>query len=88
MECSTRVFTGHQTERKFMSLYRYVERIANVRWELKDLGMEHNGYIDVLLGEYKQFSTKLAHGSLDKEVSHSSCCKESHCVGRPYFSPY
>jgi hypothetical protein len=27
-----------------MSLYRYVERIANVRWELKDLGMEHNGY--------------------------------------------
>jgi hypothetical protein len=37
-------FTRHQTERKFMSLYRYVERIANVRWELKDLGMEHNGY--------------------------------------------
>jgi len=24
---------------------RYIDRIANVRWELKDLGMEHNGYV-------------------------------------------
>lgn len=24
----------------------YVERIASVRWELKDLGMEHNGYVE------------------------------------------
>ncbi|CAM6053746.1 unnamed protein product [Sphagnum tenellum] len=54
--------------RMLLNIGGYVERIANVRWELKDLGMEHNGYIDVLLGEYKQFSTKLAHGSLDKEM--------------------
>ena len=24
---------------------RYIDRIANVKWELKDLGMEHNGYV-------------------------------------------
>ncbi|CAM6044118.1 unnamed protein product [Sphagnum compactum] len=54
--------------RMLLNIGGYIERIANVRWELKDLGMEHNGYIDVLLGEYKQFSTKLAHGSLDKEM--------------------
>jgi hypothetical protein len=28
-----------------MMVCRYIDRIANVRWELKDLGMEHNGYV-------------------------------------------
>lgn len=23
---------------------RYVDRIANAKWEVKELGMEHNGY--------------------------------------------
>ncbi len=37
----------------------------------------------MLLGEYKQFSTKLAHGSLDKEVTHSSCCKSPTVLADP-----
>jgi len=40
-----------------------------VRWELNDLGIEHNGYIDQLLLEYKQYSSKLVlQGSLQKEM--------------------
>ncbi|KAG8488577.1 hypothetical protein CXB51_016514 [Gossypium anomalum] len=47
---------------------RYVDRIANAKWELKDLGMEHNGYVDLLLGEFKHYKTRLAHGGIHKEV--------------------
>lgn len=40
-----------------------------MRWELNDLGIEHNGYIDQLLLEYKQYSSKLVlQGSLQKEM--------------------
>ncbi|CAM6007041.1 unnamed protein product [Sphagnum balticum] len=50
-------------------LCRYIDLIANVRWELNDLGIEHNGYIDQLLLEYKQYSSKLVlQGSLQKEM--------------------
>lgn len=24
---------------------RYVDRIANAKWEVKELGLEHNGYV-------------------------------------------
>ncbi|XP_024374840.1 uncharacterized protein [Physcomitrium patens] len=54
--------------RMLLNVGGYVERIASVRWELKDLGMEHNGYVDSLLGAYKQFSTRLGYGGLDKEM--------------------
>ncbi|GAB2231111.1 hypothetical protein Droror1_Dr00027398, partial [Drosera rotundifolia] len=30
----------------------YVDRIANAKWEVKELGMEHNGYVQELLLDY------------------------------------
>ncbi|XP_058199985.1 uncharacterized protein LOC131314987 isoform X1 [Rhododendron vialii] len=47
---------------------RYVDRIANAKWEVKELGLEHNGYVDLLLGEFKHYKTRLAHGGIQKEV--------------------
>ncbi|KAJ6365733.1 hypothetical protein OIU76_030493 [Salix suchowensis] len=47
---------------------RYVDRIANAKWEVKELGLEHNGYVDLLLGEFKHYKTRLAHGGIHKEV--------------------
>ncbi|GER39709.1 coiled-coil domain-containing protein 132 [Striga asiatica] len=48
--------------------WRYVDRIANAKWEVKELGLEHNGYVDLLLGEFKHYKTRLAHGDIQKEV--------------------
>ncbi|THG13830.1 hypothetical protein TEA_014308 [Camellia sinensis var. sinensis] len=47
---------------------RYVDRISNAKWEVKELGLEHNGYVDLLLGEFKHYKTRLAHGGIPKEV--------------------
>ncbi|XP_011011599.1 PREDICTED: coiled-coil domain-containing protein 132-like isoform X1 [Populus euphratica] len=47
---------------------RYVDRIANAKWEVKELGLEHNGYVDLLLGEFKHYKTRLAHGGIHKEA--------------------
>ncbi|CAL5426428.1 unnamed protein product [Camellia sinensis] len=46
----------------------YVDRISNAKWEVKELGLEHNGYVDLLLGEFKHYKTRLAHGGIPKEV--------------------
>ncbi|KAJ8568426.1 hypothetical protein K7X08_027959 [Anisodus acutangulus] len=46
----------------------YIDRIANAKWEVKELGVEHNGYVDLLLGEFKHYKTRLAHGGIRKEV--------------------
>ncbi|KAJ7561332.1 hypothetical protein O6H91_03G024200 [Diphasiastrum complanatum] len=54
--------------RLLLNIGGYVDRVANAKWELKDLGMEHNGYIDLLLGEYKQYTNKLGHAGISKEV--------------------
>ncbi|XP_057836167.2 uncharacterized protein LOC131046440 isoform X1 [Cryptomeria japonica] len=56
------------TARLLLNISGYVERISNVKWELKELGMEHNGYVDLLLGEFKYYKTRLAHGGISKEV--------------------
>ncbi|KAL1090826.1 hypothetical protein V6Z11_D07G116400 [Gossypium hirsutum] len=56
------------TARVLLHINGYVDRIANAKWELKDLGMEHNGYVDLLLGEFKHYKTRLAHGGIHKEV--------------------
>ena len=55
------------TARLQLNISGYVDRIAGVKWELKELGMEHNGYVDLLLGEFKHYKTKLAHGGIYKE---------------------
>ncbi|GLT51062.1 hypothetical protein SLA2020_245080 [Shorea laevis] len=47
---------------------RYVDRIANAKWEVKELGMEHNWYVDLLLRVFKHYKTRLAHGGIQKEV--------------------
>ncbi|KAF5194478.1 Syndetin [Thalictrum thalictroides] len=56
------------TARMLLHINGYVDRIANAKWELKDLGLEHNGYVDLLLGEFKHYKTRLAHGGIQKEV--------------------
>lgn len=54
--------------RLLLNVSGYVDRIGNVRWELKEIGTEHNGYVDLLLGEFKHFANKLAHADLSKEI--------------------
>ncbi|VFQ96526.1 unnamed protein product [Cuscuta campestris] len=56
------------TARLFLHINGYVDRIANAKWELKDLGLEHNGYVDLLLGEFKHYKTRLVTGEIQKEV--------------------
>ncbi|GMH12147.1 hypothetical protein Nepgr_013988 [Nepenthes gracilis] len=56
------------TARLLLHINGYIDRIVNAKWELKDLGMEHNGYVDLLLGEFKHYRTRLAHGGINKEV--------------------
>ncbi|PSR89909.1 Syndetin like [Actinidia chinensis var. chinensis] len=56
------------TSRSLLHINGYVDRIANAKWEVKELGLEHNGYVDLLLGEFKHYKTRLAHGGIQKEV--------------------
>ncbi|XP_027908822.1 syndetin isoform X2 [Vigna unguiculata] len=56
------------TVRLLLHINGYVDRVANCKWELKELGMEHNGYVDLLLGEFKHYKTRLAHGGIRKEI--------------------
>ncbi|PWA80198.1 hypothetical protein CTI12_AA198830 [Artemisia annua] len=56
------------TARLLLHISGYADRIANAKWEVKELGMEHNGYVDLLLGEFKHYKTRLAHGGIRKEV--------------------
>ncbi|KAL2937477.1 Syndetin [Bienertia sinuspersici] len=56
------------TARSLLHINGYVDRIANAKWEVKELGMEHNGYVDLLLGEFKHYRTRLAHAGIHNEV--------------------
>ncbi|KAK7257667.1 hypothetical protein RIF29_31807 [Crotalaria pallida] len=56
------------TVRLLLHINGYVDRIANTKWEVKELGMEHNSYVDLLLGEFKHYKTRLAHGGIRKET--------------------
>lgn len=56
------------TARTLLHINGYVDKIANAKWEVKELGMEHNGYVDLLLGEFKHYKTRLAHGGIQTEV--------------------
>lgn len=56
------------TARLLLHINGYTDRIANAKWEVKELGMEHNGYVDLLLGEFKHYKTRLAHAGIRKEV--------------------
>ncbi|XP_019093935.1 PREDICTED: syndetin [Camelina sativa] len=56
------------TARILLHVNGYVDRIANSKWEVKELGMEHNGYVDLMLGEFKHYKTRLAHGGIPPEV--------------------
>ncbi|KAH7405246.1 hypothetical protein KP509_15G062300 [Ceratopteris richardii] len=46
----------------------YIDRVGNIRWELKEIGTQHSGYVDLLLGEFKHYVNKLAHTDLPKEI--------------------
>lgn len=54
--------------RLLLNVGGYVDRVGNVRWELKEIGTEHNGYVDLLLGEFKHYANKLAHADIPKEI--------------------
>ncbi|XP_047317109.1 syndetin [Impatiens glandulifera] len=56
------------TARTLLHINGYIDRIANAKWEVKELGLEHNGYVDLLLGEFKHYRTRLVHGGIQKEV--------------------
>ncbi|XP_023537423.1 syndetin-like [Cucurbita pepo subsp. pepo] len=56
------------TARLLLHVNGYVDRIANAKWEVKELGLEHNGYVDLLLGEFKHYKTRLAHSGVRNEV--------------------
>ncbi|KAK1435111.1 hypothetical protein QVD17_00871 [Tagetes erecta] len=56
------------TARLLLHISGYADRISNAKWEVKELGMEHNGYVDLLLGEFKHYTTRLANGGIRKEV--------------------
>ncbi|KVI09299.1 Protein of unknown function DUF2451, C-terminal, partial [Cynara cardunculus var. scolymus] len=56
------------TEQIHRTTAKYADRIASAKWEVKELGMEHNGYVDLLLGEFKHYKTRLAHGGIRTEV--------------------
>ncbi|KAK4440669.1 Syndetin [Sesamum alatum] len=56
------------TAKLLLHINGYADRIANAKWEVKELGMEHNGYVDLLLGEFKHYKTRLAHGGIRQEV--------------------
>ncbi|XP_020588821.1 syndetin isoform X2 [Phalaenopsis equestris] len=56
------------TARMLLHINGYTDRIANAKWEVKELGLEHNGYVDLLLGEFKHYKTRLVNGGIAKEV--------------------
>ncbi|PON71203.1 Vacuolar protein sorting-associated protein 54, N-terminal [Trema orientale] len=56
------------TARLLLHINGYVDRISNAKWEVKELGLEHNGYVDLLLGEFKHYKTRLTHGGIRKEL--------------------
>ncbi|MQL84150.1 hypothetical protein Taro_016654 [Colocasia esculenta] len=56
------------TARLLLHINGYADKIANTKWELRDLGMDHSGYVDLLLGEFKHYKTRLEHGGVKKEV--------------------
>ncbi|CAM8916625.1 unnamed protein product [Rhodiola kirilowii] len=56
------------TARLLLHINGYADRIASAKWELKELGLEHNGYVDLLLGEFKHYKTRLVHGGISKET--------------------
>uniref|UniRef100_A0A7C9CXP5 Syndetin C-terminal domain-containing protein n=1 Tax=Opuntia streptacantha TaxID=393608 RepID=A0A7C9CXP5_OPUST len=57
-----------RTARLLLHIDGFIDRIANAKWEVKELGLEHNGYVDLLLEDFKHYRTRLAHGDLYKEV--------------------
>ncbi|XP_076887068.1 uncharacterized protein LOC143537115 [Bidens hawaiensis] len=56
------------TARLLLHISGYADRIANAKWEVKELGMEHNGYVDLLLGEFKHYKARLTNGGIRTEV--------------------
>lgn len=56
------------TARSLLNINGYVDRIANAKWEVKELGLEHNGYVDLLLGEFKHYKSRLANSGIHKEI--------------------
>uniref|UniRef100_J3N4M1 Syndetin C-terminal domain-containing protein n=2 Tax=Oryza brachyantha TaxID=4533 RepID=J3N4M1_ORYBR len=59
----------HRTSaRMLLHINGYPDKIANAKWEVKELGIEHNGYVDLLLGEFKHYKTRLDHGGISKEL--------------------
>ncbi|XP_066389283.1 uncharacterized protein [Miscanthus floridulus] len=65
--------TGHihrTSARMLLHIDGYPDKIANAKWEVKELGIEHNGYVDLLLGEFKHYKTRLDHGGISKELQH------------------
>lgn len=61
-------FIHRTTAHMLLNIGGYADRVANAKWEVKELGIEHNGYVDLLLGEFKHYKTRLVHSGIHKEV--------------------
>eukprot|EP00897_Mesotaenium_endlicherianum_P008196 jgi/Mesen1/7404/ME000388S06625 len=53
--------------RLLLNLSGHVEKIGMVRWEPRELGTEHNAYVELLLNEFKLFAHRLAHSGVPRE---------------------
>lgn len=47
-----------RTARLLLHIDGFIDRVANAKWEVKELGLEHNGYVDLLLEEFKHYRTR------------------------------
>lgn len=54
--------------RLLMNVGGYADRIANVRWEAREVGVDHNQYVDQLVGEYRMFAHRVAHAGVSRQV--------------------
>ncbi|MCL7039957.1 hypothetical protein MKW94_000330, partial [Papaver nudicaule] len=56
------------TARMLLDINRCVDKIANAKWDVKELGPEHHEYVDLLLSGFENFHAMVAYGGIHKEV--------------------
>jgi tripartite-type tricarboxylate transporter receptor subunit TctC len=55
----------------FVQIQDLPNQIEKVKWNMSDLGMDHNDYVNVLLNEFKQLQVKfqyIAHKGISEQV--------------------
>eukprot|EP00958_Prasinococcus_capsulatus_P021868 scaffold3031_cov393-Prasinococcus_capsulatus_cf.AAC.5 len=55
--------------RLLLNVNGYADKVEKVKWERKEMGMEPSPYVNELLGEFRQFQTKLQCASVTFDVA-------------------